>query len=253
MCWLSAFSRVNFVSQIWILQSGKRKSSFLFEWVIPFIEAHLIRVQLILISIFGMWRESSKESFWGGNAAQAEPATISGGETGVPGCWLFGSKGWTHVLYASTFLLAKGSGNSQWYVQPFLHLKEKLRAPLYELEQSERNYQLNLRTNWGSERVPPWLPFSSVVYYFKGALCKNYVAFWKRRLFDLLDVGRSSNYSPSCLYYYILGFILLQLPYAVWEAGSMADKPTAKACCYNRSVFPETLSYFRLLITAECN
>ena len=51
------------------------------------------------------------------------------------------------MLYVSTFILAKGSGNSQWSVQPFLHLKEKLRAPLYELEQSEQNYQLNLRMN----------------------------------------------------------------------------------------------------------
>lgn len=74
-------------------------------------------------------------------------------------------------------ILAKGSGNSQWHVQPLLHLKEKLRAPQYELEQSGRNYQLNLRTNRGSERVTPQLPFSSAVYYFKGALCKNYVAF----------------------------------------------------------------------------
>lgn len=157
------------------------------------------------------------------------------------------------MLYVSNVILAKGSGNSQWYVQPFLRLKEKVRAPLYELEQSERNYQLNLRMNRGSERVPPRLPFSSSVYYFKGSLCKNYVAFWKRRLFYLLDVGRSSNYSPSCLYYYILGFILLQLPCAVWEAGSMAEKSTAKACCYNRNLLPKSLSYFRLLITAECN
>jgi len=51
------------------------------------------------------------------------------------------------MLYISTFIPAEGSGNSQWYVQPFLHLKEKLKAPLYELEQSEQNYQLNLRTN----------------------------------------------------------------------------------------------------------
>lgn len=140
---------------------------------------------------------------------------------------------------------ANGSGNSQWDVQPFLHLQVKPGALLYQLEQSERKYQLNLRMTWGSERVPPWLLFSSSVYCFKGPLCKKHVAFWKRRLFYLLVVGRSSNYSPSCLYYGILGFILLPLPCAVWDAGSMADKSTAKACCYNRSVLPENLNYFR--------
>lgn len=180
-----------------------------------------------------------------GNAAWAKPVSIWRGDIEVPGHQLFGSKEQTHKFYVSTLMLANGSGNSQWDVQPFLHLQVKPGAPLYELEQSERNYQLNLRMNWGSERVPPWLLFSSSVYCFKGPFCKKHVASWKKRLFYLLLVGRSSNYSPSCLYYGILGFILLELPCAVWDAGSMADKSTAKACCYNRSLLPESLSYFR--------
>lgn len=49
------------------------------------------------------------------------------------------------MFYVSTIILANGSGNSQWDVQPFLHLQVKPGAPLYELEQSERKYQLNLR------------------------------------------------------------------------------------------------------------
>lgn len=41
----------------------------------------------------------------------------------------------------------------------------------------------------------------------------------------LLVVGRSSNYSPSCLYYGILGFILLQLPCAVWDPWQINPQP----------------------------
>lgn len=215
-------------------------------WYFPsFIEAHLIQLQLVLMLIFDIWGEFPKESFWVGSAAWAEPALIWRGDTEVPGHRLFGSKEWTHMFDVSTIILASSSGNSQWDVQPFLHLPVKPEAPLHELEQSEGNYQLNLRMNWGSERVPPWLLFNSSVYCSRGLLRKNYVAFWKRRLFHLLVVGRSSNYSPSCLYYGILGFTLLQLPCAVWDAGSMAEKSTAKACCYNRSLLPESLNYFR--------
>lgn len=50
-------------------------------------------------------------------------------------------------FYVSTIILPNGSGNSQWDVQPFLHLQVKPGAPLYELGQSERKYQLNLRMN----------------------------------------------------------------------------------------------------------
>lgn len=146
---------------------------------------------------------------------------------------------------------ANGSGNSQWDVQPFLHLQVKPGALLYQLEQSERKYQLNLRMTWGSERVPPWLLFSSSVYCFKGPLCKKHVAFWKRRLFYLLVVGRSSNYSPSCLYYGILGFILLPLPCAVWDPWQINPQPkpvvTTEVSCQRTWIISE------LLNTAECS
>lgn len=51
------------------------------------------------------------------------------------------------MFYVTTIILANGSGNSQWDVQPFLHFQVKPGAPLCELEQSEGNYQLNLRMN----------------------------------------------------------------------------------------------------------
>lgn len=58
-----------------------------------------------------------------------------------------------HTVHQS-FIPAEDSGSSRWYVQPCLRLEGKLRAPLYELEQSEGNYQLNLRMNRGSQTVP---------------------------------------------------------------------------------------------------
>lgn len=68
---------------------------------------------------------------------------------------VFGGRGWADTLCVSTFIPAEGSRGSQGHVQPFLQLKGKWRAPLYELEQSEWNHQLNLRMSWGSQCVPP--------------------------------------------------------------------------------------------------
>lgn len=214
------------------LHSEKKTPSFLFECAVSLIEVCVTLLQQIPALTFEDGPQ--KSPFWMGSMS----FSLGRSWCTVIIIAVFGGRGWADTLHVSTFIPAEGSRGSQGHVQPFLQLKGKWRAPLYELEQSEWNHQLNLRMNWGSQRVPPQLLFSSTVYYSKGAFCKNCLAFWKRRLFYLIDVGRSSHYRPSCLQYYILGFILLQFPCAVWEAGPTAEEHKAEGCWCNRSLLP---------------
>lgn len=136
------------------MKPGQRKDNC---HICPDAFCHLLKLIWYSCSLFLYWSLISEEnspkspSGW---EMQLEQKQLPSGDIEVPGLWLFGSKEQTHTFSISTIILAKGSGKSQWDVQPFLHLQAKPGASLYELEQSERNYRLNLRMNWGSERVP---------------------------------------------------------------------------------------------------
>lgn len=84
-------------------------------------------------SSFAICREPPKESFWVGDAARAEPASIHGGETEVPGHWWFGRDELTRCMSVPLFLQTAqetGSGMcSLW----------------------KENFEL-LRVNWSSQR-----------------------------------------------------------------------------------------------------
>lgn len=110
-------------------------------------------------SNFNLWDLQSVPKSLLGWEVQHEQNLLPSGEkkwghqdSEYPGCvWKQGVN--QHIVHRY-FIPAEGSGSSRWYVQPFLHLEGKLWAPVYELEQSEGNYQLNLRRNRGSQRVP---------------------------------------------------------------------------------------------------